>query len=101
MPSANRPRGLWWSRFHFLIRFLGLTGLVAASVALTLAWRQNVLAGWPVPGSWSQVKELSKHTWEQITSAAQGAHWDEPKLLVTILLGGVAALLLMLVVELL
>jgi hypothetical protein len=34
---AKRSRNIW-SRFHFLIRFLGLTGLICAGVAITLAY---------------------------------------------------------------
>jgi hypothetical protein len=43
--KARRP-GLIWSRFHFLIRFLGVTGLFVACVGLFLARLDNHLASW-------------------------------------------------------
>jgi hypothetical protein len=45
MPPRRRP-GLFWSRLHFLIRFLGVTGLFVACVGLVLARLQNHLSSW-------------------------------------------------------
>jgi hypothetical protein len=40
--------GVWriWYRLHFLIRFLGLTGLLVGVIGLVLAWREGLLATW-------------------------------------------------------
>ncbi len=52
MAVATQPRGRdrrnrpFWSRLHFLIRFLGLTGLLALCVGLVLAQQDNLLATW-------------------------------------------------------
>ncbi|HZT83095.1 MAG TPA: hypothetical protein VFA26_22900 [Gemmataceae bacterium] len=43
MALSKKPRGRWWSRLHFLIRFLGLTGALAAGVGLVLAGAQGYL----------------------------------------------------------
>ena len=46
MAVTKRPRGRWASRFHFLVRFLGLTGLVAAAVGGVLAGLRHMLPSW-------------------------------------------------------
>ena len=43
--KARRP-GLFWSRLHFLIRFLGVTGLFVACVGVFLARLDSHLASW-------------------------------------------------------
>ena len=47
--AQQRSRGLLWSRLHFLIRFLGVTGLLVGGVGLVLAALDNRPL-WPVPG---------------------------------------------------
>src|SRR5437867_3563232 len=42
---GRRPRRLW-SRLHFTVRFLGLTGLLAACVGLVLSHQGGLLASW-------------------------------------------------------
>jgi hypothetical protein len=42
---STRPR-VFLSRVHFLIRFLGLTGVLVAVVGLLLAYQQLLLASW-------------------------------------------------------
>ena len=44
--AQQRRRGLFWSRLHFLIRFLGLTGLLVGSVGLVLLHLDGRLATW-------------------------------------------------------
>ncbi len=52
MAVARPPRGAdrrnrpFWSRLHFLVRFLGLTGLLVAGVGLVLAQQDGLLASW-------------------------------------------------------
>jgi hypothetical protein len=103
MATSNRPRGTWWSRFHFLFRFLGLTGLLVAVVALTVAWREQILSAWPPVQSWTweQIQESTNNSKQEITNAAENVEWDRPKIVVTAIVIGVALLLVALVVELL
>src|ERR1700682_4186356 len=42
MALRNKPRGRWWSRLHFLVRFVGLNGLLVCAVGLMLALVENV-----------------------------------------------------------
>jgi hypothetical protein len=54
MAVSNRPRR-WWSRFHFLFRFAGLTGLVCAGIGAGLAFLNNALNrvfSTDVPAAW-------------------------------------------------
>lgn len=102
MATSNRVRGLWWSRFHFLIRFLGLTGLLVTVIAGTLAWRQNILSAPKVAIlSWESIQQLGGETWAEISTAAEQPDWNPAKVVVTALLVGIALTLSALLVELL
>src|SRR5688572_13834470 len=46
MARKSRSPGRWWSRFHFVLRFLGLTGLVAFGAGVAVAFVNNLL-DWP------------------------------------------------------
>lgn len=84
MAVSKRP-GSFWSFLHFLIRFLGLTGLLIACVGLVLANLDGLL------GSWNDLRL-------NLLAALQGA---APHLSAYLLLSGGLAVLLALVVELL
>ena len=43
MALKQRTSSRFWSRLHFLIRFLGLTGLVAAGGGVALAFLEDLL----------------------------------------------------------
>jgi hypothetical protein len=43
MALTKRSSWLWWARFHFLIRFAGLTGLLCFGIGLALAYLQDIL----------------------------------------------------------
>lgn len=74
-----------WSRCHFFLRFLGLTGLVVGCVGLVMAQQDNLLA-----------------TWDGARATAWVALEGKPAAVSTYLvLGGAAAALLALLVELL
>src|SRR6266851_5995180 len=45
-PRQSARGGSLWYRFHFLIRFLGVTGLLAAVVGLVLAHYDGLLGSW-------------------------------------------------------
>ena len=47
MAVSNKPRGRFWSHLHFWLRFLGLTGLLAAGVGAVLAGIQGLAARVP------------------------------------------------------
>jgi hypothetical protein len=42
MAVKSRSRGVWWSRLHFLIRFAGLTGLLAILAGSALLFRYDL-----------------------------------------------------------
>src|SRR5689334_22559169 len=46
MAVSNKPRGRFWSHLHFWLRFLGLTGLLAAGVGAVLAGVRGLLPDW-------------------------------------------------------
>src|SRR4051812_12582432 len=85
MALKAKPRGRWWSRLHFLIRFAGLTGLLVAGVGLLLVLLQRL--------------ELSV---EGVRAAVLNeAEPGIPRLTVQLLAGGAVAALLALLVEML
>jgi hypothetical protein len=46
MAISNKPRGRFWSRLHFLLRFLGLTGLLAAGAGAVIAVLYAFVPAW-------------------------------------------------------
>lgn len=93
-PASRRPH-LFWSRLHFLIRLLGLTGAVLACAAAVLAAVQGQLAS-------LQNAAGVQQAWADVASLAQTA-WQEPRQGWPIVLGlaGAAAALLSVLVEVL
>src|SRR5579875_2131258 len=92
-PSGPRP-WFFWSRLHFLVRLLGLTGgLLACSAGVFAAVRGDFrplhTANWP-------------QAWDAGMALAQTA-WQAPQqnLAVTLCVAGIAAALFTLLVELL
>ena len=97
MALNTRPRKRWLLRLHLLIRFLGLTGLLAASIGLLAAWLTNLSQ--PVQG-WEFIRRL----WDQfVWKTLRGETLTEAPDLVTqvavwmVLGGGLAALAALLV----
>jgi hypothetical protein len=80
-PERGRP-GFFWSRLHFLLRFLGLTGFLVACVGLVLAGLGGLLA-----------------SWEAARDAVRAAFGGSAALGTWLVLGGTAAALLALLVE--
>jgi hypothetical protein len=64
-PTSFRRPGLLWSRLHFLVRFLGLTGAVAALVGLVLL----------EPGSWLAIQDIVVHTVQGTDMPADEMEW--------------------------
>jgi predicted nucleic acid-binding Zn-ribbon protein len=61
MAVTQKPRGRWASRLHFLVRFLGLTGLVAAAVGVGLAALRHLLPPW----------QDGRPLWENVRAAGE------------------------------
>ncbi|MGH7173333.1 MAG: hypothetical protein ACRELF_13900, partial [Gemmataceae bacterium] len=93
-PRASRPR-LFWSRLHFLLRLLGLTGGLLACAAAVLAAVRGEFATLHAAADWQQA-------WTASATLARTA-WQAPRqnLAVLLFLAGAATALLSLLVELL
>lgn len=95
-PRSVRSRPwLFWSRLHFLVRLLGLTGGLLACAAGVFAAVRGEFRTLHAAADWTQVWDASK-------ALAQTA-WEAPQqnLAVVLCLAGAAAALLALLVELL
>jgi hypothetical protein len=64
MAVTQKPRGRWASRLHFLIRFLGLTGLLAAAAGAGLAVLRHLVPSW----------DESRSLWDNARTIAQSAY---------------------------
>jgi hypothetical protein len=64
MALKNKPRGRFWSQLHFLLRLLGLTGLLAVAVGLVLAYAAGLLPAWNGPYTWDAVREYAQSVYE-------------------------------------
>jgi hypothetical protein len=93
--SARSRPWLFWSRLHFLVRLLGLTGGLLACAAAVFASVSGEFRTLHAAADWQQA-------WEASTALAQKA-WENPQqnLAVVLCLAGAAAALLALLVELL
>jgi hypothetical protein len=94
MATDTRQRTTWGNRFRFLIRAVGLTGVVAVMAG-------GVIAAATLPGTnlatWSGWQSLADH----LRDAASGWHGETARVGAWLLAGGVAAVAVALVVELL
>lgn len=97
MAVTPRSRGRVWSRLHFLIRFLGLSGVLAVGIGAVLV---HVLGLWPtIERAW---RESWQALWEQGQSWIRlGAGSDTATVAVYLVAGGLAAALVALLIELL
>jgi hypothetical protein len=64
MALKNNSRGSFWSALHFLIRLLGLTGLLAVGVGLVLAVTVGLLPAWGGTWTWDAVREYAQKAYE-------------------------------------
>src|SRR5262249_47947085 len=67
--SGGRRPGRFWSRLHFLIRFLGLTGLLAGCAGLVLAHLDGLLTSWDA--LWGALQANAVSAW--LLAAGGGA----------------------------
>src|SRR5262245_2185669 len=86
----------FWSRLHFLIRFLGLTGLLAAVVGGVLAY---------LYGLWPGVESAWRESWQALFDKVQalvreGAGDLVPTVAVYLVAAGAVAALFALLIEL-
>lgn len=65
MALTSKPAGRWWSRFHFLLRLAGLTGLLVAGVGLALVVIDQV--EW-----WRAAREAGRGPWEAVRPVLAG-----------------------------
>src|SRR5579871_5195138 len=90
MALKHRTRGLWWSRFHFLVRFIGLTGILAMVVGAAQLFRYDLLTR----------QLLENEAWLQSILLGQGTS-RVVQVAVTCLVAGAALVALALLFELL
>src|SRR5262249_27773541 len=97
MAVRERPRGRFWSRLHFLIRFLGLTGLLAVAVGGVLGYLHDL---WPgVEEAWRTSWQAG---WEKTeTLLKEGAGEPAATVAIYLVAAGAAAALFALLIDLL
>src|SRR5438876_9012728 len=95
MAVKHSPRGVWWSRLHFVIRFLGLTGLLVGGIAVAAALVLNLL---PPVRSITDAETTARELYQRATVASGDwtVQWTAAALLL-----GVAAALFAVLIELL
>src|SRR5437879_522226 len=95
MALTKRSSTLWWSRFHLLIRFAGLTGLVCAGIGVALGYLQNILD--------RVLTQDLQAAWEYVRSTLRGevATSLAVQVAVGLLAGGIVLALLALLTEVL
>jgi hypothetical protein len=81
--AIKKSRSRWWSRLHFLVRFLGLTGILCVGVGVGLAYYLAALA-WETFGS-------PQYVYSTLTGA--NGDWQTVLAVGLILGGGLAAVL--------
>lgn len=64
--------GIVWSRFHLLIRLLGLTGLAAALAGLAITL---IFDNWPIASDWTVTRHNLQVYWDFLTLAVPTASW--------------------------
>jgi hypothetical protein len=79
--TQRRRQGLFWSRLHFLIRFLGLSGLLVGCIGLVLLQLMGRLSSWQAASD--ALRTPDAVAWLVLGGAAAAA----PALLVELLVG--------------
>jgi len=105
MALNNNSRGSVWSSLHFVLRFLGLTGLVAAAAGAVLAAVWNLVPAWDgTHGAGDNLLTMGAAAWTTGTDTVQGLLDQMPgdttvRVIVGLVLVGGAFALLALIVE--
>ncbi len=104
MATNKNSRGRFWSQLHFLLRLLGLTGLLATGVGLVLAFAAGLLPAWTDALTWDAVHGYALRVYEpghQILKDALNGFPDPDRLklaaVVLVAVGAPFALLALLV----
>src|SRR5437868_6111059 len=97
MALKTTPSHPWLTRLHFLVRLLGVTGLLAAVVGLVMAQVQG-LFGTAGQDGWQALNGA----WRHLVAAVQGQAESESLVRITayVFLAGAGTALLWLLVEL-
>lgn len=93
MATDSRQRTTWGSRFRFLVRTLGLTGVVAVAVGGGLALATCPPVDWASWAGWKAAPDVLR------AAAAEGAHGSLARGAAWAVVGGLGAAALALVVE--
>jgi hypothetical protein len=104
-PVRSVRHSPWWARLHFLVHFLGLTGLLAVSSGLVLAHAFGLLPAQSlqdavtalVQGQWREVSTQLSNLSGSVQQALQGSEGD--RIIALMVLIGAAAILLYLLIE--
>lgn len=103
MALDTRSRGKWWSRLHFLVRFAGLSGVVLAALVALLAWIDGILTWDAIQLTWDELRPVFHgESMRQNPPTVVGQLGQEySPTVVGLLLGGLAAGLFTLFLEIL
>jgi hypothetical protein len=94
MALRRKSNNRWWSRIHFLLRFVGLLGLLCAGIGVALAFLYDVLD--------RVVQNDLRRAWEFARPILTGETGDlTTRIAVGFLLGGAACALLSFLIEVL
>jgi hypothetical protein len=87
MALKDSRSGRWWSRFHFVIRLLGITGLAAVLVGLTVLLIDEI--------TW----EAAVAYWAMLQAAVQGQSQQYPRRAFLLFMAGAVVVLFWLFLE--
>src|ERR1051326_7658483 len=100
MALKQKSPGRWWSRLHFLIRFTGLFGVLAAGLGCALAYLRDTLPRIADVGAVTSA-EKAQAWWNYVLDHVTGKAGSlSEELAVGLLVGGAAFVVLALLVEL-
>src|SRR6516162_86495 len=90
---ALKPQNRWWARIHFLIRLLGLTGLLVGGIGAAVVARERLV-------SWEALVALDQKASERLWEILLGESGDPvQQWAIRLTAGGFVAVLLAALVE--
>ena len=94
MALKNKSSGRFWSRVHFLIRFLGLVGLLCCGIGAALAYLHDILGklvGPDLVSAWGYIRDV----------LVEGTDDRQAFIAVSLMVGGALLAVLALITEVL